>query len=223
MSTEKFDPLAPLESIPGESRKANHALREYCRMGPARSLRKLKARLDMEIKTGLNAYQTKTDYFATFGAFANWSSKYFWAERAAAFDLAEEADRAEKWRERREAIREKDFQTAESLRSLASDILTASPNFIKSTRRRVRGEVKVDRDGNEYREPDTILVTTALDADTMIKLIDLASKLQRAAAGIANNNFVFPVDWSQLTDEQVSAIANGENPLEVLAGGGGKK
>lgn len=219
-----FDPSAPLESIRGETKTANHALREYCRMGPGRSIRNVRERLNAEINAGAfrvkNGGNTeKIKPYATTRTFENWSSRNHWVARAAAFDLLEEQERASKWRERRESVREKDYQVADNLRTIATDIITAAPNFIRSTRRRVRGETIKNPDGTETRAPDTILVVTALDGDLLIKLLDLASKLQRSAAGIANNNFVFPVDWDSLTDEQIQLIADGENPVEVLARG----
>lgn len=225
MSTENFDPSAPLESIRGETKKANHAFREYCYIGPARSLKKLRDRLDLSVAVESDRGESgvKSKRYAAFSTICEWSSRYFWVARAAAFDLQEDVKRADLWRERREKIRETDYQVADELRTLAASVLAAGPNFIRATRRRVKGETRIGKDGAEYTEPDTILVTTALDGDLLIKLVDLASKLQRAAAGIANTNFVFPVDWSQLTDEQVSAIASGENPIEVLAKGTGGK
>lgn len=209
--TTEFDSNAPLEPIKGESKRSNYALKTYLWMGPSRSIRKLKERLDLEIGSELIARKSKSQNYASINTFLAWSAKFHWVARAAAFDLANDRERSDVWRERREKIREDDFAVSNQLRDLALQILAASPNFIHSTKRRVKGE-----DG----KPDVILVTNSLDGDLLVKLLDLASKLQRAAAGIANNNFVFPVDWGSLTDAQVTAIANGDNPLEVLARGG---
>jgi len=205
-----FDHAAPFEPIKGESKKANYALKSYCWQGPSRSLRKVQERLDLEISTELADRKLKSKRYATLSTLHAWSVKWHWVARAAAFDLAADRERSDIWRERREKIREDDFTVSNQLRDLALQILAASPNFIHSSKRRIKGA-----DGN----PDTILVTTALDGDMLVKLLDLASKLQRAAAGIANNNFVFPVDWSTLTDAQVAAMAAGDNPLEVLSKG----
>ena len=219
MSIDIFDPLAPLESIKGETKRANHAARTYILMGPGRTIKQVRDRLNAELNSDLIPGKIKNAKYASNATFGVWSSRFQWVARAAAYDLTEDRIRADLWQKRREEIREKDFAAANELRDLAASIISAAPNFIRSTRRRVKGETRIGANGSEIKDPDMILVTTALDGDLLVKLLDLASKLQRAAAGIANNNFVFPVEMGNLSDDQLAAIAAGENPIEVLSRG----
>lgn len=98
-----------------------------------------------------------------------------WEQRAQAYDdhLAE-LDR-ERWEARRRAVRERDWDAGEKLRDLAAQVLAQAPQFVKTTRRILRGH-----DG----APDREVITLGLDADALIKTLKLASDLQRQAAEI---------------------------------------
>ena len=98
-----------------------------------------------------------------------------WAERAAAYDehLAEQ-DR-QKWEARRRQVREQDWGAGEELRDLAANILAQSPQFLKTTRRLIKGHGGA---------PDREVVTIALDGSFLLRAVKLASDLQRQAAEV---------------------------------------
>ncbi len=98
-----------------------------------------------------------------------------WEQRAQAYDdhLAQ-LDR-ERWEARRRAVRERDWTAGEELRDLAAKVLAQAPQFVKTTRRLLRGH-----DG----APDREVITLGLDADALLKTLKLASELQRQAAEV---------------------------------------
>jgi len=98
-----------------------------------------------------------------------------WEQRAQAYDdhLAK-LDR-ERWEARRRAVRERDWDAGEELRDLAAKVLAQAPQFVKTTRRLLRGH-----DG----APDREVITLGLDADALLKTLKLASELQRQAAEV---------------------------------------
>lgn len=207
-ATVEFDPIEPLAPVRSETKKANEALRDYARMGPARSLRKLHARYTQQKLSGdITIPPTLSLY--TLG---NWSMRFGWPARAEAFDILERRANDELWKERREKIRELDFSFSDKLRDLAEKIISEGPSFIRTSRRRIKGDP-------EKGKPDTIVVTMALDGALMISALETASKLQRRAAGLNDKVIQIPINWESLTDAQLQAIADGRDPLDVLAGG----
>jgi len=164
-----WETLAPLAN---ETSKAHAAFLEYVQMGPGRSIRTLYAKYCERIVSGSSAEKPPTKRLPTL---FTWSTKYDWQARLAAY--AEERDRAAvaQWEARRQALREIDFQTGDELRDLAADILAETPQFLKTTRRLIKG-----RDGASDRE----IITVGIDIDAMLKALKLASDLQRSAAGL---------------------------------------
>lgn len=75
-----WDKENPLNRIPGESRAANSALRDYYLMGAGRSLRGL---LGQYIQQSSNNPPTKTPT-TKFNTLSTWSHKYRWVDRATA-------------------------------------------------------------------------------------------------------------------------------------------
>ncbi len=98
-----------------------------------------------------------------------------WPERAAAYDdhLAEQ-DRL-RWEQRHRQLRERDWTAGEELRELAAQMLQHTPQFLKTTRRLIRG-----RDG----VPDREVVTVELDGAFLLRALKLASELQHQATEI---------------------------------------
>jgi len=98
-----------------------------------------------------------------------------WEERARAYDdhLAEQ-ERL-KWEARRREVREADWQAGEALRDLAAQILAQTPQFLRTTRRLVKGK---------NGQPDREVITIGISADTMVRVLKLASELQQQAAEV---------------------------------------
>ena len=108
-----------------------------------------------------------------------WANKYNWLERAAAYDEhLYERDRL-KWEARRQAVKERDYEQGEALRKLADQLLITSHDFIQENRQFIPGE---------NGKPDKEIIRQAIDAPTMLKIIDLASKIQRLATGETTEN-----------------------------------
>lgn len=155
----------------GESAKQYAAFLDYVRMGPGRSLRKLSDQYRRQID-GDSTVQPPTKTLRTL---EKWSSANEWQKRLAAYQQ-ERADRDQAiWEERRRAVNEADFATGDALRELGNQILAQTPQFLKTTRRLVKGgEGAADRE----------VITVELDGAFMAKLFKLASDLQRQASGI---------------------------------------
>jgi hypothetical protein len=98
-----------------------------------------------------------------------------WEERAAAYDEHLAAQERRKWEARRRQVREQDWDVGDELRDLAANILAQSPQFLKTTRRLIKGQ-----DG----APDREVVTLALDGGFLLRAVKLASELQRQAAEV---------------------------------------
>lgn len=98
-----------------------------------------------------------------------------WEQRAAAWDdFQAELDRL-KWQQRHRALREQDWTAGEDLRQLAAQIMSHAPQFLKTTRRLVKGH-----DG----APDQIVTTVELDGAFLLKTLKLASDLQHQATEV---------------------------------------
>jgi hypothetical protein len=156
---------------PGEPQKAYAAFLDYCRLGVGRSLAKLLDRYQNASKPGPDSGPLPpTTRLATL---KDWSSRFNWQLRVQAWDAAQQAAEQAEWAARRKQIREADWQAGEALRHLAAQMLEQTPQFLKTTRRLVKGQ---------QGAPDREVITLVLDQGTLFKAVELASKLQRQAA-----------------------------------------
>jgi len=115
-----FDLSSPLDRMPDESRKANEALHDYWRMGPARSLKKQAAGYRGEYARGDDWFTLFAQYVhqADTGAalkpptrqertLAGWSSRYAWQARVDRLLVIDRAKEAAAWEEERLQWRER--------------------------------------------------------------------------------------------------------------------
>lgn len=98
-----------------------------------------------------------------------------WEARAAAYDDHLAAQDRQRWEQRHRQLRELDWTVGTELRELAAEILSHTPQFLKTTRRLVRG-------GEGH--PDQIVTTVELDGAFLLKALKLASELQHQATEI---------------------------------------
>lgn len=157
---------------PGETARAHTAFLDYVRQGPGRSVRTLCARYRVQTEGEPRAEKPPTTRLATL---FEWSTRHAWQERLAAFKDERDAHDQEVWEARRRQVREQDWGTGEELRELVARILAEAPQFLKSTRRVVKGH---------GGQPDREIITVGIQIDAMLKAVDLASKLQRQAAEV---------------------------------------
>lgn len=87
----------PLNRIPGESRAANAALRDYYLMGAGRSLRDLLKEYNRQTA---DESQTKKPPTLSWGTLSGWSVKHHWQSRIAAQKEIDDAIALEQYRER---------------------------------------------------------------------------------------------------------------------------
>jgi len=171
---ETLDPSAwdSLARQAGETPKAHAAFLDYVRMGPGRSLRKLHERYCQQSD---NEPATESPPTQRLRTLADWSVRFAWQKRLAAYKDERDRHDQERWEARRRAVRERDWDAGEELRDLAAKVLAQAPQFVKTTRRLLRGH-----DG----APDREVITLGLDADALLKTLKLASELQRQAAEV---------------------------------------
>ncbi len=100
---------------------------------------------------------------------------YTWLERANAYDDYQAWLDRDVWEKRRAELREKEWGIGGKLHDLATGILEEGDNFLKTRRQFVKG-----KEG----KPDQVIITVALDANLAVKAANIASKLQRLAAGL---------------------------------------
>lgn len=191
-----FDPEAPLERIAGESLKCNAALVDYAMMGPGRSLRKLCAKYIQQAKQGL---APPSQHIATI---ESWSYKFGWVARVEAWRQLQDAITEERWLIRQAELRERDWEIGSKLLALGESIFAEGPKYLKTRRRTIK-------------ETGETVITVELDGHLGVKVLDLASKLRRSAAGMETQRiqlehtgpdggpiYVVP-DVSGLDDEQL--------------------
>ena len=180
-----FNPDSPLDRIPGESLRANTALRDYLFMGPGRSIRKLferyrdqteiEARSEngpLRLAPAEPPSKPPTTRLATL---LDWSRKFAWQERVTArqeiIDIAEEL----KWEGRRQKQREEEWNLREKYHELLLAVFAQMPNFIKTKRRTIK-------------ETGQEIITLGMDSVFIAKATDAFSKLGRLAAGMATEH-----------------------------------
>lgn len=102
----RYDTGDPLARLRGESKKANQALRDYCLMGPGRSLRNLLALYRDQSTT---ARQPPTRRLSTL---RSWSSKYEWQARLSGWAAMKQAQDEAEWDKRRDEFRRRAYELA---------------------------------------------------------------------------------------------------------------
>lgn len=106
-----------------------------------------------------------------------WSAKYEWVARAAAYaDHLAEQDRL-LWEERRRHLREQDWSQAEEVRSIITDALPYARGFVR-------------RQVNVIRRPGqtTTIITEEFDIAALALVLEKASKVQRLASDQPTEN-----------------------------------
>jgi len=171
----EFDPAAwdALAPTPGETAKAYAAFLDYVQMGPGRSLKKLCERYRGQTAGEVGVKNPPTQRLATL---ETWSTRFQWQARLAAYETERQQRALAVWEQRQAEVRAADWEAGDALRKLAADILAETPQFLKTTRRMVKGE-----QGQPVRE----VITIGLDARLILEALGLASKLQRQAAEVA--------------------------------------
>jgi len=168
------DPAAweSLARRPDEPPKSHAAFLDYVRLGPGRSLRTLHAVYCDRSETGAGPEKPPTKRLATL---KDWSARFAWQARLKTYHQERQQHEQAVWETRRQALREADFTAGDHLRELVAQILAQTPQFLKTTRRVVKGG---------KGQPDREVVTLGIDLDVMLKALKLASELQRQAADI---------------------------------------
>ncbi len=177
MTNFEWNDEDPLKRAPGESRKANVALRDYWLMGPGRSFAQLIESYQDRVQTAGKPSVEKppTTRLATV---TGWSTRFDWQARIAARQDIQDAEDEELWRQRRTEVRERDWKSSNSLRELSDRILAEAPKFAKNKRHLIRGE---------GGEPDREVVTLALNGSLAVRAAEAGSKLSRLAAEMEND------------------------------------
>ncbi len=175
---------ASLAKRPGESVKAHAAFLDYVRMGPRRSLRQLQAQYVKQaasVEQADSGARMELPPTVKINSLFTWSVRYEWQARIA--DYQKERDRQDQAvaEARRRALQEADFLTGDDLRDLAGQILAQTPQFLKTTRRLVKGS---------NGQPDREVITVGLDGGLMLRALQLASELQSKALGVAEKHEV---------------------------------
>ncbi len=219
-----FDQDTPLSRIKGETIKAHRALMDYFLMGEGRSLANL-----CQIYTE-PAPDPPTLHIATLKI---WSSRYHWQARIARQIENDNTAILEQRRQAQEKITEQYFQRhmseAEALALLAdqargnmadfagvraqSDLSDNSKaalvkNITQHYTRTTRGI-----GDDKQAEIKARIVLGLYDAQRALELI-----LKHHGAFAADNKHQnLNIDMSDLTDDQLKRIANGEDPLNVIS------
>jgi len=218
-----FDNEHPLDRLPGEPRTANTALRDYYEMGVGRSLRGLvdQYRNNLQEKTQVNPPSLRLSTVFT------WSTKYSWQERVdlmTGVDLkaANEAKRkaleekAQRWVDRQNEVRERDWSQGEQLRELVDKLFEQTPDFITRKQKTIKGK---------NGEPDRIVITEKINQKLLLDGLLVSSKIQRLAAEMETEHVLDESTSSEELEsirkrrwheamEQLSELES-ENPVDV--------
>lgn len=207
-----WDALNPLKPVEGESAAASRALTDYAMMGFRRSLEKL-----------FNKYEEMEDPPITNKAtLSGYCMKYDWVDRAKRYDELQREREELTWRERRDQIREKEWDNFYRLQEIVSDILNDIPKFVNRQEKIVdKGSATVvDAQGRVIHEgrPQEKVIVLSMNVNSAIKFIRTASDIGRRAAEMDKNmpNLLKEIDFSKLTPEQIERVAEGEHLLDVL-------
>ena len=167
-----FNPDSPLERIPGESLRANEALRDYAFMGPGRSLRKL---LDKYRRQTDDGSQTGKPPTARWKTISDWSRRFTWQERIEAWTGIRNTDEDRKWEKRRQNQRKAEWKLRNKIGKTLDAVYAEIPNYHKTRRQFIK-------------ETGQEIVTVRLDTPFIAKLMEAFSKLGRLAAGMATEH-----------------------------------
>jgi hypothetical protein len=163
---------ATLDRRTHEPSRSHQAFLDYVRLGAGRSIRQLHA---LYVERAASKPQADSPPSTRLSTLFTWSARYEWQKRLAAYREERQKFDQGVWEQRRAIVREADWMAGEELRTLATQVLAQSPQFIKSARRLIKGS-----DG----APDREVITLALDGTFLLKAIGLASELQRQAAEV---------------------------------------
>lgn len=207
-----WDALNPLKPVEGESTAASRALTDYATMGFRRSLERL-----------FNKYEDMEDPPITNkSTLSGYCMKYDWVDRAKRFDELQRERDESTWRERRDQIREKEWDNFYRLQEIVSDILDDMPKFVHRQEKVVdKGSATVvDAQGRMIHEgrPKERVIVLSMDVNAAIKFIRTASDIGRRAAEMDKTmpNLLKEIDFAKLSPEQIERVAEGEHLLDVL-------
>lgn len=192
------------EKQPGENIKSIQACNDYLRMGPGRSLAKL-----------LNYYQDNTELppVKTLKTLKKWSVNYRWVNRATAYD-------AEIERQKNEAIAKQRRKILES--GLALD--TERIKVLSRITNLLQGQVfETDEAGKQpklwpkYGTTENGQDLRKFNSALIRELRGLLDDLAKEVGGRRQRSDNVNINLDDLSDEQLERIANGEDPLYVVA------
>jgi hypothetical protein len=191
----------PLARCKGETRRANDALRAYYLMGSGRSLDRLVEQFRVQ-------FGTKPDIKPPSlrrSTLAEWSSKFDWQARV---DRAKELDdeaQLKQWEQRRQEWKQEEWDAARKLLDKVEQML----------------QFPVGETVSEHPDGSVVIVKPAKwRAPDIARYLDTASKLARLAAEMETERAksqALNIEVSDLSDDELERIANGEDPLHVLA------
>ncbi|KKN20252.1 hypothetical protein LCGC14_0937470 [marine sediment metagenome] len=214
-----FDKDTPLNRVANETIKAHTALMDYWQIGAGRSLVNL-----CQIYTKpMPDPEPPTVHIATLKV---WSSRYHWQARIARQIENENAVTLERRRQTLEQIeeqyRQRHMSEAEAL-ALISDIargdmgdfadVLSLADLAKLDKSRL---VKKATFHYSINEDGTITGRLMIDLHDAQKALELILKHHGAFAA-DNKHQNLNIDMSDLTDEQLKRIADGEDPLNVIS------
>lgn len=223
-----FDPDQPLNRVTREPLIKNTALRDYYAMGPGRSIRRLAARYKEQKAQGGKLPPT-----LKVNTLFKWSTVWAWQERVAAqTELDNQADKLEIDQRRRDAL-EAEWVNAQALRDIAGRIFAESANFIKTTRRVVRGTPRiVDQAGRviDPGTPEQVITTLGLDLGLAIKAAQTSSQLARLSLGLVQEKTAvdvagsvaqaLEVDYTNFDDSTLRRVLEKSGQLFLALSGG---
>jgi len=193
----------------GESNKAVQACNDFLRLGPGRSLSAL-----------LQKYNDSEDKLAptrSEGTLNNWSSRFHWQERATEYDRRTEEEKTARAKEIMQSGLSQTHERVQELMDLASflkkqiydqDLPGHYPNVWVRDVKQIGG-------GEFAREVEIERFNSAIIDQFRGTLDDLAKETGGRVTRNEGRNL--NIDLSLLTDEQLERIANGEDPINVIA------
>ena len=207
-----WDATDPLKRVESESSASSKGLTDYALMGFNRSLGKLcdkYAEMD----------NPPTESRATVHG---WSMKYDWVDRAKRHDELQRQRDEKIWRERRDNLRQAEWDNFDKLQNIISQLLDDMPRFIKRQEKIVqKGSPQIiDANGRKVRDgvAEEKVIILSFDVSAAIKFIRTASDIGRRAAEMDKGmpNLLKEIDFAKLTPEQITRVAEGEHLLDVL-------